>query len=237
MSIHTPEEINTALTKIPDELREAVFAPETNEKVLAIGRRYGLNIEQSDILMTNVRLVMIGILSPEDFKRELAANLNLPTEAVEKITTDVSIEIVQDALASLRKHQETKHFTDEEIEAMLAEEDEETISAEEGQNLATSGIEVINQPIAPISTPTETLSRESLLEDVQNPTRIAKTIPAVGAADEIQRGITGEKLAGNFKIPGEQKDYSVNKSAEPAPTSIKVIRHKDRVDPYRETVE
>lgn len=233
MTSYSPQDIDTALAKIPDELRDAVFAPATGEKVLAIGKRYGLNIEQSDILMTNVRLVMIGILPPGEFNSELTANLGTPSETATKIAADVSTEIVQDALTTLKKHQEAKRFTDEELAAMLAEE-EETISEEEGQNLATSGIEVINQPTTPISTIRETLNRESLLEDVQNPTRIAKTIPSVGAADEIQRGITGEKLAGNFKIPGEQKDYSVNKSAEPTPTSIKVIRHQDRVDPYRE---
>jgi hypothetical protein len=224
-----PDNIEDVLASLPPDVAALVFDPANGEKILAIGKRYGLNLDQTGKLMTATRLVMIGLLPTDSFKGEIMSGLAIASDVADKIVADVSTEIVRDAIAKMQQHaeNETHHFTDEEIEAMLAEDDDQ---AEAANSLAQTGIELIAEPEQAAAAEEKTLDRDQLLQSVEHPS--APQTPSI--ADEVQRGITGEKLAGNFKIPREERDYSINKPGAAAPAvDDAIVRHRDRVDPYR----
>ena len=85
MSEYTKEQIWKLYEKLPDDLKEAVFAEKTANDIYSICTRN--NIEEVKIPEV-ARLtgnVLLGILPPEEFRNTLKKELNLKKDIVEKI--------------------------------------------------------------------------------------------------------------------------------------------------------
>ncbi len=112
-----------------------------------------------------------------------------------------------------------------------------TVSAID-KNLEKSGVQVVPEKKERDESPVPFhLNRDMILKGVENPQKIVSS--AIPPADELKKGIVGEKLAGTFKISKEEKEYSLKKpdiSGGPVASEEPILRHKDRVDPYRETI-
>ncbi|MCK4454338.1 hypothetical protein KAU51_03260 [Candidatus Parcubacteria bacterium] len=82
---YTKEQIWKLYEKLPDDLKEAVFAEKTADDIYSICTRN--NIEEAKIPEV-ARLtgnVLLGILPPEEFRNTLKKELNLEKDIVEKI--------------------------------------------------------------------------------------------------------------------------------------------------------
>lgn len=265
---YTPEDIAKKIGTLPDEIQDMIFDPSIGEKIQAIGKKNNLHVDQVGILMAETNLVMIGLTHPDQFIPRIKEGLSIADEAARAIADDISAQVVMGVrlkLMELEKEKEQPDETrisDEEIEKIL----NENIEIGNTQNvMEKSGVEVIeNKPldmgsfgtvtvaamdknleksgveVMPEKKQTEApapfhLNRDIILKGVENPPVLALT-PA--PADELKKGIVGEKLAGTFKIAKEEKEYSLKKapiSQSPA-VDEPILRHKDRVDPYRESI-
>ncbi len=265
---YTPEEVAKKIVSLPEDLKEIIFDSSIGEKMQAIGKKYGLHVNETSSLMDEAYWVMIGLTHPDQFTNRLKETLQLPDEKIKAITSDISEDIIGDIRGQLQKlHGEKpdeEEITDEEIDKLLAEPIESgttknileksgvevvenkpldmgsfgnvTVSAID-KNLEKSGVQVVPEKKEEAESPIPFhLNRDMILKGVENPQKIAS--PITSPSEELKKGIVGEKLAGTFKISKEEKEYSFKKPdiSGAATSEEPILRHKDRVDPYRETI-
>lgn len=238
MGQYNEEEINKKIAELPGFVRGMVFDPAVGMKVQAIGKKYNLHIDRFDDLLYIVRLALIGLVDEQTIHAEIAETLEVDTDTARKISMDIGSQITAPILQKLREEQQKKQetdveeITDEEIDALLEE------AERADTDLSGSDMELIDETREEEQVALPSTDRDMLLEQVESVGGIGGSIrPQNAVAEEIKRGIPGEKLSGNFKIASEERDYSVNKQPDKGAVSLKVVRHRDRVDPYREPVE
>lgn len=235
MGQYNEEEINKKIAELPGFVRGMVFDPAVGMKVQEIGKKYNLHIDRFDDLLYIVRLALIGLIDEQTIHAEIAETLEVDADTAKKISIDIGGQITAPILLKLREEQQKKQeteveeMTDEEIETLLEE------AERADTDLSGSDMELIDETKEEEQGEFPNTDREMLLKQVESAGNSIR--PQNAVAEEIKRGIPGEKLSGNFKIASEERDYSVNKQPDKGAVSLKVMRHRDRVDPYREPVE
>lgn len=86
---YSPEQFWQLYKKLPQELKEALFAEETGEVIDVICKRNGVEENLGDII-NYVGQVLIGILPPEEFQRILEKELELEKEVAKKVFYEIS---------------------------------------------------------------------------------------------------------------------------------------------------
>ncbi|MCU0660117.1 MAG: hypothetical protein MUD00_00680 [Candidatus Pacebacteria bacterium] len=225
----TEQQMEEKFNAVPRSVRALIFDPIVGEKTQSIGKKYGLLLDASSDLLAIVQFALFGFITQEDIKKEIIEALKVSNTVASAITVDIKNEIVAPIFEKMRKQQEettTEKITDEEIALLLTEPEDDS------SGFAQAGIEI--QSEKPFIGDEE---KEAFEEHKVLLKQIERTTSPIQTSNEIQRGITGEKFSGNFKIPHEERDYSINKQSDADTVSLKVIRHRDRVDPYREPLE
>jgi len=87
---YTKEELWRLYEKVPQELKDAVFAVETAEYTSDICERYDIKGEMVSEMAKQVRNVLLGLLPPEDFQNILEAELKLEKETAEKVAREIN---------------------------------------------------------------------------------------------------------------------------------------------------
>lgn len=87
------QKIDEQYRKLPEELKDAIFSSSVAEKVIDIGRRFTLSIEETGILGEETGYIMLGLVRPEDFQNSLKDRLDLDEEDAEKLAHTVNSEI------------------------------------------------------------------------------------------------------------------------------------------------
>ncbi len=233
MQNYTLEDMEKAIDELPADVSEAITDPSVGEKIRAIGKKYNLHIDQLGSLMGATNLVMIGLIPPEEFKTALREKVGIDDMTAGAIASDISEQIIKDIREKMKVHEEIgQKFTDEELDALLDQAEEEIAGTPD--QFAQTGIEILeSHPIPDEAAPDMATPPGTTPAPKSATTTFAPQI----TAEEIERGITGEKLAGSFKMPKEERDYSVTRSAPEPGAGETIIRHKDRVDPYHEPIE
>lgn len=81
---YTSEEFWKLYKSLPKELKDALFAEETGENIYKICRENEI-LEYLDEIVELVGNVLLGVLAPVDFAKELGLKLNLDREKIRKI--------------------------------------------------------------------------------------------------------------------------------------------------------
>ncbi len=89
------------LKALPEELREAVLAPTTNESIWRVCEENDLDV---DIARFNrlVGDVLMGLLPPEEFQEVLETELGLETKTAKKISFEINRYIFRPVKESLK---------------------------------------------------------------------------------------------------------------------------------------
>jgi hypothetical protein len=112
MKEFTAEEIQAKFKTLPPELKEAISSPEVNEKIVAIGKKHNLMIDQIGALVDQIGLVMLGFSASSNFVRDASGRLSLSETETRKIADDINREIFSTIKMHMRELEEKKQTED-----------------------------------------------------------------------------------------------------------------------------
>ncbi len=221
MDPETEKIIKEQMGKLPEEVRRLFTDPELGDKIINIGKKNGLNIEQLGILQTETNLVMLGLVHPDEYSGELKNRLDIDPVKANNITNDVNSEILSGILVKLK---EVYKKTDESLENI---DEKETI--EKSPALIREGLgEGYNG--------NHLETREEILARLEQPEIEAPARNASGIADAGgPHPILAQKLSRPMQIPSSKTEHSLE-NLTPAGAKLDVPKKYD-LDPYREVPE
>ena len=103
MDPETEKIIKEQMEKLPAEVRKIFVDPALGEKILNIGKKNGLNIEQLGIFQLETYLVMLGLVHPDEYPNELKSRLKIDDLKVDNIINDTNREILSGILEKLKE--------------------------------------------------------------------------------------------------------------------------------------
>jgi len=124
---YTSEQFWELYEKLPQELKDALFAEETGNNLYEICQKNGIE-EDLDEIVDLVGQVLVGVLAPEDFQGALEKELKLKKESAKKVSREINRFIfypVRPALEELYKIEIAKPAGMEGPKPRIAAEDEE----------------------------------------------------------------------------------------------------------------
>lgn len=93
MSTFTEQQIEERYGRLPPELREAIFSPESAKIMMQTGRKFGLTIEQIGFMAEETSFVLLGLTRPADFANQLASRLKLDADKTRALASDINHEL------------------------------------------------------------------------------------------------------------------------------------------------
>lgn len=100
---YTPEQLRELYKNLPEDVREAMFAVDSADKIQEIGKKYKLHTDQVGELGKQVGFVMLGILTPRNFVQELTNKLNISPDLARQVAVNINAEIFTPIRESLKK--------------------------------------------------------------------------------------------------------------------------------------
>src|SRR3989338_2897850 len=80
-------------SKLPSDLKTAIYSADSSTAIENISKKYGLNIDQMGKLAEETGLVMLGVTHPKDFISNLAGRLGVDQLTAKSIARDVNEQI------------------------------------------------------------------------------------------------------------------------------------------------
>ena len=87
---YSPEEIDKILQNLPEELKEAFFSLETVEVIHNTCKTYGIRDEKVSTIVDYVGQVLMGLLPPEEFQKNIEKEVGLPKVLAGAITREIN---------------------------------------------------------------------------------------------------------------------------------------------------
>jgi len=85
---YTKKEFWNIYEKLPDELQEAIFSPETADHIKQACERSG--VDQNSEVARLTGQVLMGLLTPKEFKKTLREDLELTQEQVKSLYREIN---------------------------------------------------------------------------------------------------------------------------------------------------
>ena len=86
---YTSEQFWKLYGKLPQELKDALFAEETGNNIYDICKRNKIE-ESLEMIVDYVSQVLVGILAPEDFQEVLEKELGFKKESAKKVSREIN---------------------------------------------------------------------------------------------------------------------------------------------------
>lgn len=87
---YTEEQLGQVYEKLPEELKEAIFAVDTAENIGTVGETYGITDERLNEIARYAGYVLMGLLLPQEFPGVLEQELKLPKVLAEAIGKNIN---------------------------------------------------------------------------------------------------------------------------------------------------
>ena len=87
---YSQEEFWKLYEKLPQELKDAIFSGDTADHIVNICKRYDIAEGNIPNIVKQIRNVLLGLLSPNDFQGVLELELKIEKEVSEKIFHEVN---------------------------------------------------------------------------------------------------------------------------------------------------
>ena len=94
--VQLQEKISLYYQKLPEETKVLFAGMSWIETLKEIDTKYSLNDEQIQTLGTETTILLLSIISPDDYEQTLRNNLNLEEEKVTQILKDINEKIIND---------------------------------------------------------------------------------------------------------------------------------------------
>jgi hypothetical protein len=100
---YPPEEIRKLLAKLPEDVKEVLFAEETSDAIYGSCKRNGVLEEKAMEVSKYVGYVLVGLLPPNEFQETLEKELGIETEKAKMITREITRYVFFPVKASLEE--------------------------------------------------------------------------------------------------------------------------------------
>jgi len=106
---HNKEELLTRYEKLPQAVKDAMFAEASADKIEELGRKYGLLIDKIGALADEVGYFMLGMTHPNDFKGQIVRSTGLSETKANEIIEELNKTIFM----PIREHMSALHNVEE----------------------------------------------------------------------------------------------------------------------------
>ncbi len=103
MDENLQQTLQQRMAELPPNVQEAIRSADFTKKLQSIGQKYLLHIDQLGTLESEVLMVMLGFVKPEDLVGNIVSELKVPLVTANLITTDVSQELFLPIRESMKK--------------------------------------------------------------------------------------------------------------------------------------
>ena len=221
-------------SKLPSDLKTAIYSADSSTAIENISKKYGLHIDQMGKLAEETGLVMLGVTHPKDFISNLAGRLGVDQLTAKSIARDVNEQIFKKVRESLMK-----------IHG-LAETPAETPKTEKPEvkveiKVEPKPLEIRPNPPAggppapPASLPVEPPAPVALIPPEEKPgmTFPEKSHESIFRTPSEVHEMDGKKLGAESEI----KNGGITELVEAVKKDKEQERPQGKFDPYRESVE
>lgn len=145
---YTKEEFWKLYEKLPQELKEVVFAEDTADNIYSICERNGIDDERISEIARYTGRVLLGILPPEEFQETLEKELKLEKDVAKKVAQEISNFIfypVKSSLEELYKKEITPSTSPTVVPPTV--KSSETVPLSEEKPVPPSAKDIYREPI------------------------------------------------------------------------------------------
>ena len=200
-------------SKLPSDLKTAIYSADSSTAIENISKKYGLHIDQMGKLAEETGLVMLGVTHPKDFISNLAKRLQVDQLTAKSIAQDVNEQIFKKVRESLMK-----------IHG-LGETPAETPKTEKPEVKVEIKVEPKPLEIRPVP-PAQPEEKPGMTFPEKSHESIFRTPSEVHEMDG--------KTLGVQSVP---KNGGITELVEAVKKDKEQERPQDKFDPYRESVE
>lgn len=237
----TQDIIKKRVAELPSYIREGLSKIAWDKEIIEIGKKHGLHVDEMGTLQTETVMVLVGLVHPDDYAKNLREELHLPRITVDLIVEDVNQKIFKNIRQSLidflsnEQAEEDKPKVPENIfqktgielspeKAPITKQPDPTSQAvDQGDRsvLEHSGI-MVDEDIPDMDADLA-IDRKDLLSNLENPPKS----PSSQFSHVIR-----SKLSDAVISPPEKTKYEDIKPLPATPQPPK----RELVDPYREQI-
>lgn len=244
--------ITEHMKTLPHNVQEAIHASSWERKILDIGRKYGLHVDQLEILQTELSLAVLGLSGRDEFVRETMHEARIDKQTMDRIVDDINREIFEPIRSHLRAATEREQQVqnrDEELETKTG------LVAHEEETLRRHGVsfdmdEDQTPPQKEMVAPAETPKPETLIlsKTLSKPLRVETNAPKpvsntisfsdiIQESEESEEDVAEEPVKNPFEIqidPNKLPSAQTEQNQGVVAGSRKTFYEKG--DPYREPI-
>lgn len=190
MHMNTPEQnLLERYQKLPQVLKDAIFAEATADKVFNIGKQRGLTIDKIGEMAKEIGYVMLGITKPNEFVGNLQKALGVSKNDARAITADTNKEIfypIREHLRGLHNDRSAfgEHWVEPPSPAVIFEEKVKEIQREPVTTINIGS--TTSTPAPTTNKPSQTSFAELRRELEEELMREHKASPQKPAVSEVQ---------------------------------------------------
>ncbi|OHA54225.1 MAG: hypothetical protein A2Z62_00460 [Candidatus Terrybacteria bacterium RIFCSPLOWO2_02_42_20] len=205
---YNTQQIRGIYSKLPNDIKEAIFSVDVSDKIIDIGKKHKLAVDKIGIIGNETSRVMLGVTHPNEFIGNLTERLEVDKEKARAIAGEINEQVFKKVRESLRK-----------IHNMRDEAEEEKV-ADVGHS---------------VSNITEIVNRSDILKEIEKDHSQENLVPDIMKGDT--NPFEEKMKEGVLIAPVEEKRY-VEESAKMAllPEPEKSKKYQG-FDPYREQLE
>lgn len=219
--------IERAREKLPVETLNAIAAVDWRQAIMKIRQKKGYNFEQLGALETETELLLCGLISSDEYPREVEKRMNISRAETEEIINEMNLYVFRKIKEELIKNTERKKIFEQKKEERIAIEPD-PIRAHEGSQrpsassgmevktrpsdgeaenvvLKSAGIEIIKSPVTAPIPDASNQKREELLQKIEHPSPSSIVEPIQDEAKTPRMGdmrtIVQDKILGSVKVP------------------------------------
>lgn len=97
--------IEDKFNSLPEEVKFAMTSPAVSQKIRSISEKFGLLLDQMDVLFDITSYVMLGLLPQSQFTPTLARELNINEKQARLITSEISDNVFSSIRESMRQYE------------------------------------------------------------------------------------------------------------------------------------
>ncbi len=244
--------IKNAKEKLPEQSRQAIEKVDWRNIVLSMREKKGFTFSQIEELGNQTELLLVGLIGPENYNKELESKMGLSKDKVNELVIEMNTLVFKKIREELMKinsgikeeqKAETRTSSDimssagieinkEPVTIVQPKEEKESEKTANRAIMSSVGIEINKEP-AIIAKPKEEkpIERKDLLSKVENPS----LIQPVNSTPTQKNPLLTQKLSGSFQMPSKATEHSLgNISKFNSNNTVVPTPHNEKQgDPYR----
>jgi len=214
--------IQNHMKNLPQDVQEAIHASSWERKILDIGRKYGLHVDQLEILQTELSLAVLGLTDRSEFVRETMREARIDKHVMETMVMDINREIfepIRERLRQSRQYEYEVEREDTESTTGLERHEEETLKK---HGVSFNLDEEQDLPVKQMFVEPETIVPEEKKPTLETPLRLQKN--QIG---EKQTTSFDDIIKSRSTVSPEVQPFSENTKTEQIATVSKVETPKN----------